>query len=438
MNNQSFRRALLPLAIALTLGPAAVKAAAVVQCPGDVNGDAIPDQCLDGSPVNPNNGKCPGGNNNTNPDYDPAVKCIHLTGGDGFVNMADGYLQYIFGFSDFTGTPADEVLTAGILAAEFPAPTIVQDQGDKYYLTLTNVGMLMRPDLFDPHTVHYHGMPDASPVFDGLPESGLSIGMAASLTYFYNVVEPGTYMYHCHAEATEHMQMAMLGNLYVRPAQNKTGYGGDPLTVAQLGGNTDPAAPLGYVYNDGDGSTAYDVEYPIQIGSFDKEFHDASLNVQPLPFAAMKDDYPMLNGRGYPDTVSATPPTGDAQVENGDILSQPMNALIEATAGDRVLLRVSNLNITRYNTLATTGLPMTVVGRDARLRRSTAGENLYQDVTSVTLGGGESADVIIDTANVDPGTYFLYSTNLEFLSNNDEIADGMGGMLTEIRITAAP
>jgi len=413
MNVRAFRRALLPLACALTFGPLSASAAVLVQCPGDTDGDAIPDA----------------------KDADPNVKCLHLVGGDGFINMADGYLQYIFGFADVTGIPSDQVITEGLLAAEFPAPTIVQDQGDLYYLTLTNVGMVMRPDLFDPHTVHYHGFPQASPVFDGLPESGLAIGMAASLTYFYNVQEPGTYMYHCHAEATEHMQMAMLGNLYVRPVQNRLGCA-DPLVcpVAQLGGNTDPAAPLGYVYNDGDGSTAYDVEYPIQIGSFDKEFHDASLNVQPLPFADMKDDYHMLNGRGYPDTVSLTPPTGQAQIENGGILSQPVHSFIEATAGQRILLRVSNLNITRYNTLAATGLSMNVVGRDARLLRGPDGKDLSYDTTSVTLGGGEAADVIIDTSGVAAGTYFLYSTNLELLSNNDEIAGGMGGMLTEIRI----
>jgi FtsP/CotA-like multicopper oxidase with cupredoxin domain len=204
--------------------------------------------------------------------------------------------------------------------------------------------------------------------------------------------------------------------------------------VAQLGGNTDTTAPLGYAYNDGDGSTAYDVEYPVQIGSFDKEFHDASLAVQPLPFAAMKDDYPMLNGRGYPDTLSLTPPTGDAQVENGDILSQPVHTLIEAISGQRILLRVSNLNITRYNTLAAAGLSMRVIARDARLLRGPDGKDLSYATSSITLGGGEAADVIIDTTGVAPGTYFLYSTNLELLSNNDEIAAGLGGMLTEIRV----
>ena len=31
--------------------------------------------------------------------------------------------------------------------------------------------------------------------------------------------------------------------------------------------------PQKYVYNDGDASTAYDVEYPLQIHGFDPNFH---------------------------------------------------------------------------------------------------------------------------------------------------------------------
>ena len=149
------------------------------------------------------------------------VKCMHLAAGDGFIKMADGRLQYMFGFSDMTGIPQAKAIGAGILRAAYPAPTIVLDQDDEFYLTLTNVGMIMRPDLADPHTVHFHGFPNASAIFDGVPDASVSVNMGASLSYYYKLVEPGTYMYHCHVEATEHMQMGMLGNLYVKPAQNK-------------------------------------------------------------------------------------------------------------------------------------------------------------------------------------------------------------------------
>ena len=73
--------------------------------------------------------------------------------------------------------------------------------------------------------------------------------------------------------------------------------------MAELGGGG-AAAPLGYAYNDGDGSTAYDVEYPIQLSGMDPVFHTANLNFQPLPFASMKDRHFLLNGRSYPDTLN--------------------------------------------------------------------------------------------------------------------------------------
>jgi FtsP/CotA-like multicopper oxidase with cupredoxin domain len=359
------------------------------------------------------NVQCPGG---------PNTVCMHLSGGDGYVTMADGRVQYMFSFADITGVPDNKAMEEGMLAATFPAPTIVLDEGDEFYLNLTNVGMVIRPDLFDPHTIHWHGFPEAASIFDGVPDSSISINMGTTLTYYYNVVEPGTYMYHCHVEATEHMQMGMLGNLYVRPAQNKLANGTD------LSGFTHQKGFM-YAYNDGDGSTYYDVEYPIQIGSFDPDFHDASETVQPLPFAMMKDKYSMLNGRGYPDTVNPNPLPAPA--ENGGKVSQEISALIEADQGDKILLRISNLNVTRYDTLATLGIPMKVIGKDAKLLRGPTGKDLYYEANSVTLGGGEAVDVILDTANVAPGTYFLYTTNLNHLTNYEE---DFGGAMTEIVI----
>jgi len=354
---------------------------------------------------------------------DPNVQCKHLSAGDGFVTMADGRPLYMFGFADMTGVPDDAVMDAGMLAQGFPGPTLVADEGKDFYLSLTNVGMVVRPDLFDPHTVHWHGFPNASAIFDGVPDASISINMGGTLTYYYKVPGPGTYMYHCHVEATEHMQMGMLANLYVRPLQDGTSIEYPPASGKSY---------TKFAYNDGDGSTGYDVDYPIQIGSFDPEFHDASETVQPLPFAMMKDRYAMLNGRGYPDTVNPGPlgPV-DHEVARPDVESQQVSSLITATVGQKILLRISNLNITRFNTLATLGIPMQVVGIDARQLKSTDGVNLYYMTNSVTLGGGMAVDVILDTTGILPGTYFLYTTNLEFLTNNGE---DFGGQMTEIRI----
>jgi len=366
-----------------------------VQCPGDNDGDARWNTPGESQPLN--------------------TECLHMAAGDGFVTMADGHLQYIFSFSDVTGVLPADVMSTGMLAANFSAPTIKIKEGQNVYLTLTNVGMIMRPDLFDPHSIHFHGFPNAAPIFDGEPMSSLAINMGSSLTYYYVAPDPGTYMYHCHVEATEHMQMGMLGNLYVTPLQDGNLVGG--------------CTSQKYVYNDGDGSTCYDVDFPLQISGFDSVFHDLHIAVQPLPFALMRDNYPMVNGRGYPDTVNPNPLPGP--VENGGIEVQKTSSLITATAGQKVLLRISSLATVDFYTLRVLGIPMKVVGKDARILRSSTGTNLSYLTNSVTLGGGESADVILDTAGVTPGTYFLYTTDLNNLSNNME---DYGGMMTEIVI----
>lgn len=434
-----------------------------VQCPGDLNGDAIPDPYE----FKPNGDPHP---TKTNPSFDPNVKCMHIGAGDGFATMADGKVQYIFSYADLTGLKDgdaaskdgdlfDDAMKAGMLAAAWPAPLIALNEGEEFYLTLTNVGMMVRPDLFDPHTVHYHGFPNASAVYDGVPDNSVSINMGASFTYYYKQVEPGTFMYHCHVEATEHMQMGMLGNLYVRPGQDRmsngiilgththtnTGdadnspYGNFPAIEdidLNSNGQFDEGTHDKYTYNDGDGSTRYDVDYPIQLGMFDPEFHDASWTVQPLPFAMMWDRYPMINGRGYPDTINPNPLPSPTHPDCGGscnmgVESQVESSLITANQGDRILLRLSNLNITVTHTLISPSIPMTVIGLDARELRSATLGPLHYTTNSVNLGGGMAADVILDTSGVAPGTYYLYASNLNHLSNYNE---DFGGMMTEIVI----
>ncbi len=400
--------------------------------------------------------QCPPDTDGIDTDGDGIVDndnvCMHVAAGDGFVKTADRDRTganpdkgdiYTFGFSDVTLSPVPAL--EGVCGAEFPAPTLVGyrggggapeplREGQKLYLTLTNVGMIMRGDLFDPHSVHFHGFPNASTIFDGEPMAGISINMGASLTYFYNLVEPGTYMYHCHVEASEHMQMGMLGNLYVLPKQDLLPNGTD------LHGFTHQTG-YKYAYNDGDGSTRYDVDFPIQITSFDPDFHHADLSIQPLNFAYMNDTYPMLNGRGYPDTVlnaSIMNNRSAYRPELSDKAAQKVNARVTASAGRRILLRLSSLSTTEFYSLQLLGISMKVVGRGAQILRGpnapggAPGKNLYYDTNTITLGGGQSADVILDTAGVAPGIYYLYSSNLNQLSNNLE---DFGGMMTEIVVT---
>jgi FtsP/CotA-like multicopper oxidase with cupredoxin domain len=361
--------------------------------------------------------------------------------------------MYIFGFADVTSVPENDIATRGnpvtdagfpLGGANFSAPTFFAREGQQLYLTLTNSGMRERPDLFDPHTIHYHGFPNAASVFDGEPMASLGIGLGESLTYYYQNQYAGTYMWHCHVEAAEHMQMGMLGNLYILPAQDTTCAAA---TVAS--GTTAATGPAycfrddgratkwaGFAFSDGDGSTGYDVTYFLQETAFDPIFHHADNSYQKVPFANMNDTYSMLNGRGYPDTVNprtitnvngnpSQPIPGIAMTIDSGGLRQP--ATIHA--GDRVLLRLSSLSTVDFYTVTVLGIPMRVVGQGAQRLRGPTGLSTSYTTGSVTLGGGEAVDVILDTTGVAPGTYFLYTTNLNYLSNNTE---DFGGMMTEI------
>jgi FtsP/CotA-like multicopper oxidase with cupredoxin domain len=469
----------------------------------------------------------------------PAIKCQQVSGGDGFATMGDGTQTYLFSFGPLSGLadhvkglpgtqpasvfnvpfdasgntfpavgapqPGDsyngaiglvpdpeaggaltghvdprQIMDVGVMNGNIPAPLMAIDEDDEFFLTLTNVGMIMRPDLFEQHTIHFHGYPNASSFYDGVPDASVAINIGGSFTYYYLAPDAGTYFWHCHITPPEHLQMGMVGQLYVRPRQNRVAgalraalaaYEG-PANVALLTSPSASAAaktaeyerlrkacngdilcasplpaanavthannrsgsPTLYAYNDGDGSTAYDVEYPLQLHGFDPNFHFVGMTFNPEPFTDMKDKYFLLNGRSYPDTINTAPLSTQAS-DGTPHFSQPMHALINIPAGGRALLRISDLNVSEFHTLATLGMPMKVVGWNARLLRDLAGNDMTYLTNSITMGGGESADVILDATGYAVGSvFYLYTTNLDHLAND---AENFGGMMTEIRICNA-
>jgi len=94
--------------------------------------------------------------------------------------------------------------------------------------------------------------------------------------------------------------------------------------------------------------------------------------------------------------------------------------------------------------------PMKVVGWNAKLLRDQGGNNTEYYTNSITLGGGESLDVILDasddscsayagggcSAKLYPAgsTFYLYTPQLDHLSND---AENFGGMMTEVHICSS-
>lgn len=170
------------------------------------------------------------------------------------------FSTYIFGFRDVTHL-TDAQRSAQKNHAQHSAPMFWLDQYNPtspkdFRVQLTNLGLAQRPDLFDAHTIHWHGFRNVITFFDGEPTGSVAVTTGRTFQYIYRPRDPGTYMFHCHVEDTEHVHMGMTGPLFVRPIQNVLPDGTVLGAYVHQTGNK-------YAYNDGDGSTRYDREFAM-------------------------------------------------------------------------------------------------------------------------------------------------------------------------------
>ena len=380
-------------------------------------------------------------------------------------NLApDGLTTYIFGFRDVTSLDplpdGRDLIFQQKMKCQLTSPMFWLDEWrgtdfesvTDFTLKLTNLGLQVRPDLIDAHTLHFHGFRNAIPIFDGEPHSSVGVPISRDLTYFYRARDPGTYMYHCHFEETEHVHMGMVGGVFVRPRQNFS-TGGFAVPPARLGDGGPDAPAMGYVYNDGDGSTAYDREFVLVMNEVWTLAHWCDSHVQLPEWSDYNPDIYLMNGRVYPDTIAPNggyvdgggelylwepdPATGDmVHTERPELRYQPLSSLITCNAGDRVLVRFINLGYVAQS-MRLTGIKMRVVGRDATLLRGRDGKDQTYLTDSLHIGAGQSVDAIVDVP--DDITEFtkllLFSRNLAHLSNPG--SPGLGGPMTEFHIHPA-
>jgi FtsP/CotA-like multicopper oxidase with cupredoxin domain len=335
------------------------------------------------------------------------------------------------------------------------------DEEDDIFITLTNLGLAQRPDLFDGHTLHWHGFVNAIPLFDGVPELSLAVPVGRDLTYFYRPHDAGTYMYHCHFEDVEHVQMGMTGMVFVRPKQNQRRRGvitASPAFAAGAptpwGGTVATTIPAGkkYAYNDYDGSTRYDREFAFMVTELWSAAHYRDAHIQVNDWTDFDPSFWLLNGRAYPDTVApnsvaAGPannqnvfPVGALPVIGADpaaaanrLQYQPISSLINCKVGDTVLLRLANLGYQNHS-FTVDNIDLTVIAKDASLLKGRDGTANYITTNTVDLGPGESRDVLFTAPSV-PGKYLLYDRKYSYLNNGG--GGGYGGMVTEIRVNAS-
>ncbi len=348
------------------------------------------------------------------------------------------FTTYVFGFRNVTGLDATQTM-AQKMRAQHSAPMFWVDQNTQFLLQLTNLGLAMRPDLVDAHTLHWHGFRHVIPFFDGEPMGSVSVPIERSFTYVFRPRDPGTYMYHCHVEDIEHVHMGMTGMVFVRSAQNGTAitFAGDGRTYTR------------FAYNDGDGSTGFDREFGLLLSEVWNEAHWDDAHIQLPQWTDYRVDFGLLNGRVYPYTLAPNAPFNAGASTNafavdraadGDLVApagfpelqyQPLSSLVTCNAGDRVLLRFANLGFTQAS-MAATGIKLQVIGRDATLMRGRTGADTSYLTSTVNFNAGESVDAIFTapphSGNSPFDTYLLY---------NRATTHGNGGQMTEIRVYPA-
>jgi FtsP/CotA-like multicopper oxidase with cupredoxin domain len=345
----------------------------------------------------------------------------------------DGKSTYIFGFANASGLTNQAQFNLKN-KAQHSAPLFWAKEGVEFRVQLTNVGLAQRPDLFDEHTVHWHGFKNVIPFFDGEPSGSVSIPQGQTFTYVYLSHDPGTYMYHCHVEDTEHVHMGMNGLVFVRPAQD---------------GNTALYHSGKYAYNDGDGSTGFDREFAMFLSEVWSDSHWADAHIQLPEWSDYRADFSLLNGRVFPETLlpngsiahnntfvvqrdanfDLLPPPGGPDLE-----SQPLSALISCNAGERVLLRFANLGFMEA-AMTLAGIRMKVVGRDATLLRGRTNFDASYETETLSFGAGESFDVIFTapahSGGSGPDKYVLYN---RAYTRGDNLVGAGGGQRTEVHV----
>jgi len=355
----------------------------------------------------------------------------------------DPFTTYIFGFRNVTGM-TDIQRENQQFKVQHNAPFFWVDQYDgtnEFKIQLTNLGLHLRPDLTDAHTIHWHGFRNVIPFYDGEPHGSVSVPVGQLFTYVYRPRDPGTYMYHCHVEDVEHVTMGMTSLVFVHPLQN-----GDPSFY-----------PSGkYAYNDGDGSTGYDRENALFLSEIWAKGHWGDAHIQESDWSTFKADFSLLNGRVHPFTLLPNSPIDLAAStncltmqtdSNGDLATNPgfehmqynpHSSLITCNAGERVLLRLANLGF-REAAMTLAGIKMRVVGRDASPMKGRDGTDTSYLTNTLLIGAGESYDAIFEApAYEGPGpydTYILY--NRRYTQESNLSPGGSGGQRTEVRVYPA-
>ncbi len=285
------------------------------------------------------------------------------------ISTADGGSMLLWGLANGNGR------------AQYPAPTLIIDQGDTITVTLNNQLSFKKGEIPNVSLVFPgHDVTASCSVYglDTCPSGALTLEAEPDgdvVSYTFVAENAGTYTYHSGTNPGFQIEMGITGVIIVRPT------------------DFDSSAPTAYDQPD----TDYDRETLFFMTEMDPNIHLMVEHKGPdAPgLQALLDDYfPnyfFINGRTAPDDLLATNVSW--------LPTQPYNSVPRMHPGEVVLLRVIDGGRDMHP-LHTHGNHVKVIARDGKLFTSTpgaasglgAGPDLAEEIFTISASPGKTVD----------------------------------------------
>jgi len=317
---------------------------------------------------------------------------IHLYARADYVTSADGASLKFWGLTDDA---------AG--QAQYPAPTLIINQGDYITVTLHNELSANISLIFPGHDVAGAGgcSPDAPVPGDLTGRITCEAVPGGQATYSFPAEQAGTYLYHSGTDSALQVEMGLLGAIIVRP------FGFDELN------------PTAYGHPD----TAYDREYLFVLSEMDSRIHDAVEFGDGLGGTEFLGDYFsnywFINGRTAPDTLFGS---------NVPWLpTQPYSSLPQMMPGETLLMRVVSAGRDPHP-FHHHGNHALVIGHNGRMPESAPGQgpDLGYEVFTMQAIPGETFDALFGWTGENMG-WDIYGTPADGMPAHDCVDDDGDG-----------
>lgn len=294
---------------------------------------------------------------------------FNMTARADYISTADGGSVLLWGYAD------DDNLANFGTRAQYPAPTLIVNQGDTIIINLKNgltVAAGAVPDVSIVFPGHEVTATCSDGVVDTCPDGTLTMEAGTDgdvVSYSFTATHAGTYMYHSGTNPGLQVEMGLTGALIVRPA-----------TAGQA-----------YAHAD----TAYDREELFFLTEMDPRIHQEVEFYGPDTAKTQElldnyfPNYWFINGRTAPDNFSDT---------YADWLpTQPYNSVPRMHPGDKVLMRVVG-GSRDMHPFHHHGEHALIIARDGRMLESAPGlgPDLATEVFTTPSIPGKTSDGIFE------------------------------------------